>query len=72
MSYIHIHRPRGEYIGQVRRYGHQRWETIGNPCKTAKGAMAKAIKAMGHDHKRARVLFCADWYEPNIVMELSV
>lgn len=72
MTYVHIHAPRGEYIGQVRRYGHRRWETIGKPCTTAKAAMVKAVNAMGQDHKRARVLFCTEWYDPSIVMELSV
>lgn len=72
MSIVHIYAPKGEYIGQVRRYGHRRWEQVGNPCKTAKAAMVKAVKAMGQSHKRARVLFCTEWHEPNIVMELSV
>ena len=72
MTSVHIHAPKGQFFGQVRRYGHQRWESVGSPCKTAKGAMVKAIKAMGPYHKRARVLLCAEWYDPNVVMELSV
>lgn len=71
MSTVHIHQPAGEYIGQVRKRGARRWETIGRPCKSAKAAMAKALKAMTQRHKRARVLFCAEWYDPNVVMELS-
>lgn len=71
-GYVHIHSPAGYYLGQTRRYGHRRWTTIGKPAKTAKAAMVKAVKAMRQDDKRARVLFCADWYEPMIVMELSI
>lgn len=67
---LHIHAPKGEYLGQVRRRGHRRWETIGKPSKTAEAAMVKAIKGMTPEHLRARVLFCTDWYDPNVVMEL--
>ena len=70
MSYIHIHAPRGEYIAQIRLRGHKLWETVGK-SKNAKAAMIRAVNKMGENHKRARVLFCADWYEPVIVMELS-
>jgi hypothetical protein len=31
--------------------------------------MSHAVLAMTPEHKRARVLFIADWYEPTIVME---
>lgn len=68
---IHIHAPKGVYIGQIRKRGHRLWETVGKSRKYAKPAMIAAINAMSPDHKRARVLFCADWYEPTIVMELS-
>lgn len=71
MTIVHIHNPPGRYVGQIRRYGHRRWEEIAT-CKTAKAAMVEAVNAMGQQHKRARVLFCADWYEPLIVMELNV
>lgn len=73
MTLIHIHAPRGDYIGQVRKYGHRRWETVTGKCKSAPAAMRLAMFAMSGDMKRARVLFCTrdGWYEPNIVMELS-
>jgi len=70
MNCVHIHAPAGEYIGQVRRRGAQRWRTVAN-SKTAKRAMVVAIGAMRDDDKRARVLFCTEWYDPNVVMELS-
>ena len=69
MTYVHIYAPPGRYVGQIRRYGHRRWEHIIN-SKTAKAAMVAAVRSMGDDHKRARVLFCTDWHEPHIVMEL--
>jgi hypothetical protein len=66
---VHIHAPKGHYIGQVRRYGHQKWETVTMPTQRAELAMANAVQSMSADHHRARVLFIADWYEPNVVME---
>jgi len=68
---VHIHSPKGYYLAQTRRRGARRWTTIGGNCKTEKAAMVRAVKAMTQDDKRARVLFCADWYEPTIMMELS-
>lgn len=72
MTYVHIHAPRGIYIGQTRAYGHRRWKTVSGDCKTAKAAMVKAVKAMTPRDKRARVLLCAEWYDPIVMMELSV
>lgn len=70
---VHIYAPRGHYIGQVRLFGHQKWETVTGRCKTAKNAMAKAVLSMTPNHKRARVLFIVDngYYEPSIVMECN-
>lgn len=67
---VHINIPRGHYIGQVRRVGYQRWETITGKCKSAENAMSRATKQM-KGFFRARVLFIdgSGWYEPNIVME---
>ena len=71
MSYVHIHAPRGYYIGQIRLYGHQRWQTVTGKCRSDTSAMAKAVEKMTPDHKRARVLFITydGWYEPSITME---
>ena len=66
---VHIHAPKGHYIGQVRLYGCRKWQTVTGRCTRAELAMADAVKQMSEMHKRARVLFIADWYEPNVVME---
>ena len=66
---IHIHAPKGHYIGQVRLYGHRKWQTVTRRCTRAELAMADAVKHMSERHQRARVLFIAEWYEPNVVME---
>jgi hypothetical protein len=68
---VHIHAPKGTYIGQIRLRGHRLWQTVSKSRKSPKPAMIAAINAMGENHKRARVLFCTEWYEPNIVMELN-
>jgi hypothetical protein len=71
MNKIHIHAPKGTYYGQIRLRGHRLWDEV-YQAGDAKAAMIGAISGMGPNHKRARVLFVADWYEPIIVMELSV
>jgi len=70
VTLVHINRPRGHYIGQVRAYGHRYYKTVTGKCKSPEGAMARATKQMKGYH-RARVLFIdsSGWYEPNIVME---
>lgn len=69
MTKVHIHTPKGHYIGQVRRYGHRKWQTVTVPCTRAEQAMATAVQFMSADYHRARVLLIADWYDPTIVME---
>ena len=66
---VHIHAPNGHYIGQVRLYGHRKWETVTEKLSDAEVAMSLAVLAMKQSHKRSRVLFIVDWYEPTIVME---
>jgi len=68
---VHIHVPKGHYIGQVRLYGHRKWQTVTEEWSNAEMAMSEAVLQMKQDHKRARVLFIDDsgWYEPTIVME---
>lgn len=70
MTLVHILRPSGHYIGQVREIGHQRWQTITGRCKSGESAMSRAALKMRGKH-RARVLFIdnSGWYEPHIVME---
>lgn len=67
---IHILRPRGHYIGQVRRAGHQLWTTVTGPRRSARHALAAAI-LRSENMKRARVLFIdnSPYYDPHVVME---
>lgn len=69
MTKVHIHAPKGHYIGQVRLAGHQKWETVTVPCKSDTQAMSTAVFYMTKRHKRARVIFVAEWYDPVVVME---
>lgn len=71
MTIVHIHQPKGYYIGQIRGYGCRRWKTVTGYCKSSKAAMIGAVHALRPNDHRARVLFCADWYEPVIVMECN-
>lgn len=73
MNFIHIHRPRGHYIGQVRRAGHRLWDTVTGRRKSAHNALAAAV-LKGKGMKRARVLFIdsSPYYEPHIVMEATL
>ena len=70
---VHINRPSGHYIGQVRRRGHQRWETVTGRRRSPERAMAGAVMEMKEGHNRARVLFIdhSGWYEPHLCMEAS-
>ena len=69
--YIHINRPSGHYLGQVRAWGDKLWTTATGRCKSGESALALAVRRMRPSHFRARVLFVDDggWYEPNQVME---
>ena len=69
---IHINRPRGHYIGQVRHYGARRWATVTGHCKSPESAMSGAMLHF-EGMFRARVLFVDEsgWYDPNVVMEAS-
>lgn len=72
---LHILRPHGHYIGQVRRTGHQKWETVTKKHRSAKHALAAAVlKSRPRFHKRARVLFidASPWYDPNVMMEATL
>lgn len=67
---LHICRPCGYYLGQIRRAGARRWQTVTGRCQSAESAMSRATARMQH-MKRARVLFIDDcgYYEPHIVLE---
>lgn len=66
---LHIHAPKGDYLAQIRGRGCRLWETVGEAHADAKSAMCTAINAMTERHKRARVIFCTEWYDPNVVLE---
>lgn len=68
--HIHIYRPAGHYIGQVRPYGAKLWQTVTGKCKTPETALSRAVLAMENAH-RARALFvdAGGWHEPRLVME---
>jgi hypothetical protein len=70
---VHINRPHGHYIGQVRREGHRLWETVTKPRRSAHHALAAAV-LKGKNMKRARVLFIDNcgYYDPHIVMEATL
>lgn len=73
MALLHILRPRGHYIGQVRRAGCRRWDTVTGPRRSARHALAAAV-LKGKNMKRARVLFIdsSPYYEPHVVMEATL
>jgi hypothetical protein len=66
---IHINHPTGIYVSQVHRRGARMWESVGKH-KSAKAAAVRAVSAMTDHHNRARVIFCAEWYDPTLVMEI--
>ena len=69
---LHILYARGKYIGQLRKVGCRRWETVTRKCGTKEAAISRAAaKAKGRQWKRLRVLFVDDspYYGPSIVFE---
>lgn len=68
---LHIHSPSGVYIAQVRQAYARKWETVGEPFTDGDTASLAAIDGMQKHHEKARVLFCAEWYDPVVVMEAS-
>ena len=69
---LHIHAPKGVYIAQVRRLFERKWTQVGGKYTDKHRAQSLAAGNMAGDFKRARVLFCADWYDPIVVMEASI
>ena len=68
---IHIHAPKGYYLGQVRRTWQRSWRTVTGEMAEAKTAMSIAVLKMEKDDNRARVIFLTPYYDPNVVMECS-
>lgn len=69
---VHIHAPGGVYIAQVRRLNERMWTQVGGNFKAKNRAQGAAAQNMVGEFKRARVLFCAEWYDPIVVMEASL
>jgi hypothetical protein len=68
---IHIHRPRGYYIGQVRLANERRWTDVTGRCTRAQYALAKAVQRMGTNCVAARALFVdtSGYYDPAVAIE---
>jgi len=69
---LHIMWNHGKYIGQLRRAGYQKWETVTRMCKTREGALVRAAEAAkGRQWKRIRVLHISDnpYYGPSLSFE---
>jgi hypothetical protein len=60
------------YIAQVRRLFERKWTQVGGNFAEKGRAQSTAAGNMIGDFKRARVLFCAEWYDPIVVMEASL
>lgn len=73
MIYLHINKPSGYFIGQVRKAGARNWETVTGRCRSSEAALAKALMAMRPSDKRARALFVDrnGWYESRVVLEAA-
>lgn len=70
---LHINKPAGFFIGQVRKVGAKNWETVTGRCRSAESALAKALMAMRPNDKRARALWVdrEGWYESHVAMEAA-
>lgn len=68
---LHIYCPRGYYLAQVKPHRFRRWRTLNGKAgerrfKDREKAAVAAAKSMS-GNLRARVIFCAEWYEPLVV-----
>lgn len=70
MSTVHIHAPHGVYIGQRCRRGARTWEDATESQDDMHTALILLAGAMKGFH-RGRVIFCTEWYAPNIVAEIK-
>ena len=63
---LHIHAPKGKYIGQVRR-----WVTVYKSSTSPSTCLSRAALFLGSEYLFARVLFVTDcgYYDPIVVME---
>ncbi len=70
MSNLHIHAPKGSYIGQVRKHGCRKWQDAHGTYSRLDEAIAASAFELDGNH-RLRVIFVDDagWYEPLVVFE---
>lgn len=68
---IHIHKPAGHYIGQVRQQYERKWRTVTKEWQTPEKALSMAALKMAPTDKFARVIFVTEWYDPMVAMEVT-
>jgi hypothetical protein len=70
VSGIHINRGTNRtYIAQSRPYGFRKWRTL-KESKSSRVAARTAALAVNAGAKRGRVLFCSDYYDPVVLIEM--
>ena len=68
--FVHIHAPAGVYIGQRKQGWARTWETVTPELETR--SLALSCLAMNMEgYKFGRVIFCAEYYDPNVVAKIS-
>jgi len=70
MAKLHIHAPQGVYLAQRKKYGDKRWQTIEGNHLSRKDALITLAMSM-EGYKRGRVIFSAEYYDPNVVAEIN-
>jgi hypothetical protein len=74
MSELHIKRPiNPRFVARVRRSGCRRYFVIGRNYRSAESAARTMMRHFlkVHEYKRGDVLMIEDWYEPNMLMEIT-
>ena len=72
MTAVYIHAPPGFYLAQRHFVGARTWSAIGGRRRSKSSAFAEAGRALAcYSVNRVRVIWCSDWYEPNVVMEAA-
>ncbi len=67
---IHIHAPSGVYIGQRRKRGARLWQAATNEVTTGEEALIMLAACM-KGYARGRVIFCTEYYDPNVIWEIK-
>lgn len=69
MTNLHIHAPKSEYLGQVRKRGARRWTTVTAPLPSSQEALRSMAYSMAGYHF-GRVIMCQEYYDPVEVITL--